>query len=155
PMLVTWPFLMLLLDYWPLERVTGIEAKMERGAKLRAAAWFPLVLEKVPFFALSAGSCIITFLVQKSSGAVVPLSATPVAARVANAIASYGRYLAKTFWPSKLAVFYPYELLSWDSAEVLVAAVLIALVTAAAIWGWKRKPYLPVGWFWFVGVLVP
>jgi tetratricopeptide (TPR) repeat protein len=142
PMLVTWPFVMLLLDYWPLKRVIGQPS-------------FSLLMEKVPFFGLSAASCIITFLVQKASGAVVPLNDTPVAARIANAAVSYGRYLAKTFWPSKLAVFYPYERLSWESGEVLAASVVMVLLTVAAVWAWKRKPYWPVGWFWFVGILVP
>src|SRR6185295_16853476 len=96
PMLVTWPFVMLLLDFWPLKRING-------------RAWFPLVLEKVPFFGLSAASCVITFLVQKASGAMVPLNDSPIAMRIANAVVSCGRYLAKTIWPSKLAVFYPYE----------------------------------------------
>jgi tetratricopeptide (TPR) repeat protein len=155
PMLVTWPFVMLLLDFWPLKRMRSVEGRVDEGARLRPGAWFPLVLEKLPFFALAAGSCIITFVAQKGSGAVVPLSATPLAARIANAIVSYGRYLAKTVWPSKLAVFYPYELLSWDSGEVLGGLVVIAVVTGAALWAWKRKPYFAVGWFWFVGVLVP
>jgi Tfp pilus assembly protein PilF len=145
PMLVTWPFVMLLLDFWPLKRVTGVGSR----------GWVPLVLEKIPFFALSATSCVVTFLVQKASGAVVPLNDTPISARIANAMVSYGRYLAKTFWPSKLAVFYPYERLNWESAEVLAALVVMVMVTAAALWVWKSKPYWPVGWFWFVGVLVP
>jgi tetratricopeptide (TPR) repeat protein len=144
PMLVTWPFVMLLLDFWPLKRGT-----------VTLRAWFPLVLEKLPFFALSGVSSVITFLAQKASGAVVPLNDTPVAARMANAVVSYARYLLKTFWPSKLAVFYPYEQLSWQSSEVLAASVVIVLATGAAVWAWKRKPYWPVGWFWFVGVLVP
>jgi tetratricopeptide (TPR) repeat protein len=144
PMLVTWPFLMLLVDFWPLKRT---------GVALRS--WIPLVLEKIPFFALSVGSCVITFLAQRACGAVVPLADTSVAARIANAIVSYGRYLAKTFWPAKLAVFYPYEQLNWDSGEVLAACLAIGLATGAALWAWKRKPYWPVGWFWFVGVLVP
>jgi protein O-mannosyl-transferase len=148
PMLVTWPFVMLLLDFWPLNRVEG-------EFKLRPAAWFRLVLEKVPFFALSAGSCIVTFLAQRACGAVVPLADTSIGTRIANAVVSYGRYLAKTFWPSKLAVFYPYEQLNWDSGEFLAALAVIAVTTAAALWAWKQRPYLPVGWFWFLGVLVP
>jgi tetratricopeptide (TPR) repeat protein len=145
PMLVTWPFVMLLLDLWPLDRIKDFGPR----------SWVPLVLEKIPFFALSVASCVITFLVQKASGAVVPLNDTPVAARAANAALSYGRYLAKTFWPSNLAVFYPYEKLTWESGEVLAALVVILLATGAALWLWKSKPYWAVGWFWFVGVLVP
>src|SRR5580765_2324693 len=127
PMLVTWPFVMLLLDYWPLNRGHG-------------RIWFPLVMEKLPFFGLTAASCVMTFFVQKASGAVVPLNDTPIAARVANAVVSYGHYLAKTFWPSKLAVFYPYEQLSWDSGEVVGAFAVIVLLTGTALWVWKRKP---------------
>jgi tetratricopeptide (TPR) repeat protein len=144
PMLVTWPLVMLLLDFWPLKRST---------AALRS--WVPLTLEKIPFFGLSAASCIITLLVQKASGAVVALDDAPIAMRIANAAVSYGRYLAKTFWPSKLAVFYPYEPLNWESGDVLLAGAVMVLATGAALWAWKRKPYWPVGWFWFVGVLVP
>ena len=144
PMLVTWPFVMLLLDFWPLKR---------SPAGLRR--WVPLILEKIPFFGLAAVSCVITFLGQKASGAMVPLNDTPLAARIANAIVSYGRYLAKTFWPSKLAVFYPYERLSWESGEVLAAFAIVMIATGAALWAWKSKPYWPVGWLWFVGILVP
>jgi protein O-mannosyl-transferase len=144
PMLVTWPFVMLLLDFWPLKRST---------TALRS--WVPLILEKIPFFGLSAASCVITFLVQRASGAVVALNDAPIALRIANAVVSYGQYLAKTFWPSKLAIFYPYERLSWESGDVLLACAVMVLATGAAFWAWNRKPYWPVGWFWFVGVLVP
>jgi tetratricopeptide (TPR) repeat protein len=144
PMLVTWPFVMLLLDFWPLKRST---------AALRS--WVPLILEKLPFFGLSAASCVITFLVQKASGAVVALNDATIAMRIANAVVSYGQYLAKTFWPSKLSVFYPYESLSWESGDVLLAGAVMVLATGGALWAWKRKPYWSVGWFWFVGVLVP
>ncbi len=163
-MLVTWPFVMLLLDYWPLRRVSEVELKLEDKAggaesiparRLSARHFLWLTLEKLPFFALSAASCVITFLVQKASGATVPLSNMPVSLRSANAVSSYMRYLAKTLWPIKLAVFYPYEPLNWDSTEVLAGLLLIVFATGLALWVWKRKPYVPVGWFWFVGILVP
>lgn len=166
PMLVTWPFVMLLLDFWPLGRLNEPKTARERAEKSRGGSaagdprfntrsCFFLILEKVPFLALSVASCVITFLAQRSSGAVVPLNNTPVSARLANAVVSYARYLLKTFWPTKLAVFYPYEPLDWDSMEVLAASLLVVLATGLALWSRKRKPYVPVGWFWFLGILVP
>src|SRR6185503_9055266 len=99
PMLVTLPFVMLLLDYWPLGRFTIRD--------LRFTIW-DLLREKFPFFVLSTASCIVTFLVQQKGGAVAALSGLPVGARAANALVSYARYLGKTFWPQDLAVLCPF-----------------------------------------------
>lgn len=138
PMLVTWPFVLLLLDVWPLGRAISIR----------------LLVEKIPFFLLSAASSVVTFLVQRKGGAVSPLETLPIAARLGNAVVSYARYLRKTFWPDDLSVLYPHPG-HWPTLQVLAAVVLLVGVTAIAI-GWrKRAPFLFVGWLWFIGMLVP
>jgi len=93
PMLVTLPFVLLLLDYWPLNRTKGNLKK--------------IIIEKLPFFVLSLASCIITFIAQKSSGSVAAFHRLPFEERLVNAIVSYAAYIQKTFWPTKLAVLYP------------------------------------------------
>ena len=139
PMLVTLPFTLMLLDLWPLER----------------AKFKPLWLEKVPFFAMSAASCVITFLAQRSGGAVQTFGTISFGERVAHAIVSYLGYLAKTFWPASLAVFYPYPSISPSVGIVAVSAVLLTAVTVLAIRLLGRAPYLAFGWLWYVGTLVP
>ena len=136
PMLVTLPFLLLLLDWWPLQRFTTPR----------------LLLEKLPFFVVSAGSCVITYLVQKQAGAVV--DSLTLDARLANAIVSLARYLGKFFWPFDLAVGYPTPL-HWPVAVVAGAALLVSAITAVAFAQRSRRPWLLVGWLWFVGTLVP
>jgi tetratricopeptide (TPR) repeat protein len=146
PMVVTLPFVLLLLDYWPLQRT-----KLS-GAELKSVV--PrLVLEKLPFFILAGASSVVTFLAQKSGGAVVGLQNFPPSARLANAAISYTSYLAKTIWPDSLAVFYPFSgpLPSW----AIVAAVVLCAFSASAILLAKKAPFYFVGWFWFFGTLVP
>lgn len=148
PMLVTLPFLLLLLDVWPLNRATRSfsgAGRIEHPGRL--------LLEKAPFFLLSAVSCTITFLVQKKGGAVAPLEFVPLADRIANAIHSYGAYLARMIWPSNLAVFYPYNRIEPLSAVSIAAALLAVTIGAAALR--RRHPYLLVGWLWYLGMLVP
>jgi len=148
PMLVTLPFVLLLLDYWPLRRFTNPSLQFSSPPILR------LVLEKLPFFLLAAVASVVAFLAQKGGGAVVALQAFPFRARLANAVVSYARYLAKAIWPDPLAVFYPYEG-GWGAGRVLGAAVLLAALSLAAIVMARRRPYWFVGWFWFAGTLVP
>ena len=143
PMLVTLPFVMLLLDFWPLKRITNHESRIN--------LW-RLLAEKIPFFALCVASSVVTFLVQKKGGAVS--AALPVSARLANALVSYVRYLRKTFWPDDLSVLYPHPG-HWPTTLVAGAAVLLVLLTLAALLCLKRMPFITVGWFWFVGMLVP
>ena len=114
PMLVTWPFVMLLLDYWPLRRFEPSTPNSRLSTVLR------LVMEKLPFFALSAVASVVTFAVQKNAGAVRTVEHLPLGARGENAVISYVRYLAKLFWPTDLAVFYPLPT-HWPMAEVLLA----------------------------------
>jgi tetratricopeptide (TPR) repeat protein len=144
-MLVTLPFVMLLLDFWPLQRLRRDENQAKAGKRL--------IIEKIPFFVLAIIFCIITFLVQKHAGAVVTLNSFPFQDRLANAMVSCAHYLEKTFWPASLAMLYPYQ--HWSSAQIAGSTVLFVGLSIAAIWAAPRMPYIFVGWFWFIGMLVP
>jgi tetratricopeptide (TPR) repeat protein len=146
PMLVTWPFVMLLLDWWPLGRVTGDGWRVTRVRHL--------VLEKLPFFVLAAAASIVTFMVQKHGGAMAPIENIPFGARCGNALVSYCRYLEMLFWPVDLAVFYPHPG-QWPAGEVLLAGGLLLGLTLLFILGRRRCPYLLMGWLWYLGTLVP
>jgi protein O-mannosyl-transferase len=158
PMLVTLPFVMLLLDFWPLERsqIFGIGAETDsRNTKhgTRRRTLPQLILEKVPFLALTIASSIITFLAQRSE-AVVSLEQQPLGLRVANAVVAYVEYLSKAFWPAKLAVIYPLssQIPGW---QIAAAAVILAAISFLAWRARKNTPYLLIGWLWFLGTLVP
>jgi tetratricopeptide (TPR) repeat protein len=141
-MVVTLPFVLLLLDYWPLGR-------LEFGPRF---SW-RLIVEKIPFFLLAVGASAVTFLVQSGSGVVASLSAIPLSDRLANVPVAYVRYLGKIFWPSGLAVFYGRE--HWNFYQVAGAVFLLVLVTLYVLRQMRAQPYLAVGWFWFLGMLVP
>ena len=146
PMLVTLPFVMLLLDFWPLKRVTC--------DKRRVAGVLRLALEKWPFFLLAVGSCIVTFLAQRHGEAVVSLTRVSLRHRLENAPVAAVRYLLKMFRPADLAVIYP---MPHKIAAPAVAAAVAALILISAV-AWlarRRSPYLLVGWLWFLGTLVP
>jgi Flp pilus assembly protein TadD len=145
PMLVTLPLVMLLLDWWPLKRFTIHDL---RFTILR------LVWEKIPFFLLSAASCVVTYIAQQKGGSVVSLMKISLAGRIENAFVSYARYLGKTFWPSPLVVLYPHPI-HWGAGLVVFSLVLVIGFSVAALWFGRKHPYVPVGWFWFVGTLVP
>jgi tetratricopeptide (TPR) repeat protein len=145
PMLVTLPFVLLLLDYWPLGRVTRDKWQVTGGK---------LVMEQIPFFVLSAGSCVITFLAQRHGGAMVLMADQSLAARLENAVVSYGRYLGKLFWPENLAVLYP-VVDHWPALTILAVTFLLLAVSAAALLMRRTQPYLMTGWFWYLGTLVP
>jgi Flp pilus assembly protein TadD len=149
PMLVTTPFLLLLLDLWPLRRLRFKEGLF---LKLELSKLPQLLLEKVPFFMLSAGSSVVTFLVQRHAGAVA--QTLPLNARLENAVVSYVRYLVKLFWPSNLCVSYPHPE-HWPGAAVAGCIAVLLLISAAAIALCKSRPYLLVGWLWYLGTLVP
>ena len=152
PMLVTLPFVLLLLDVWPLGRL-AIPGQ-NKAARARARPLRGLFLEKWPLFALAAGSALITSVVQWRIGAMVPLEFMSPAYRVANAALSYWRYVGRTLWPHGLAVYYPYRLdTNW--AVAFVGALGLALVTAACVLQLRRRPHLTVGWLWYLGMLVP
>ena len=153
PMLVTLPFVLLLLDYWPLERFR-LESS-EDGRQCRPRRYYlGLVWEKIPLFLLSAVSSFVTYMAQKSSGAVSTLAVIPVHVRIANAMVSYVSYIGKMIWPHNLAVLYPYpkSIIYW---QVAGAGVLLGGITLVVFRMVKTKPYVAVGWFWFLGTLVP
>ena len=149
PMLVTWPFVMLLLDYWPLRRWQSAKGKAETG-KLRK-----LILEKIPFFILVAASAVITLIAQSRGGALRTLAHEPVALRLSNALVSYTKYVLLTFWPNHLAVYYPLAPRGIPSWQIVGAAFLLIGITAFCFIQRKIRPYLIVGWLWFLGTLVP
>jgi tetratricopeptide (TPR) repeat protein len=144
PMLVTLPFVLLLLDWWPLQRISGVQIPAARR----------LVLEKWPFFLLTAISCAVTFVAQRRGEAVVSLQNVSLPYRLENVPVAYAGYLRKIFWPADLAVIYPMP--GTISAPAVAASVAVLLLISAAAWLWRRRaPYLPVGWLWFLGMLVP
>jgi protein O-mannosyl-transferase len=157
PMLVTLPFVLLLLDYWPLQRCQLAPCNLEPSARKFHPSSFilhPLLLEKAPFFALSAVSCVVAFVAQQQGGAVRPLALLSVSQRASNALAACATYLQQTFWPAGLAVFYPLRD-TLPVGTVIVAGVVVLGITAWAIYSVRRRPYLVVGWLWFLGMLVP
>ncbi|HXE41779.1 MAG TPA: tetratricopeptide repeat protein, partial [Candidatus Baltobacteraceae bacterium] len=113
-----------------------------------------LIFEKSPFFALSIGASVITLIVQTRTGSVQTLDAIPIGFRITNSFVSYIRYLDKTFWPSNLCVFYPHPS-HWPLWQIAGAVLLLALITILFIRMWQKWPYLLMGWFWFLGMLVP
>jgi tetratricopeptide (TPR) repeat protein len=148
PMLVTLPFALLLLDYWPLGRWGWDDSR-------RALPRIPpsLFREKTPLFLLSAASCAVTVAAQYR--AIASIERYPVADRVANALVSYVAYLGKTLWPAGLAVFYPRTEPFAASWKVAAAALLLALATGAAFMLRRTRPYVLFGWLWYLGTLVP
>jgi protein O-mannosyl-transferase len=148
PMLVTWPCVMLLLDYWPLRRFEPSTLSSQPSTALR------LVREKLPFFALAALASIMTFVVQQHGGAMKGAEKLPLDVRGGNALISYARYLGKLFWPSDLAVFYPHPG-HWALLKVLLAGGLMLGVSVLLWMQRRRHPWLLIGWLWFVGTLIP
>jgi protein O-mannosyl-transferase len=141
-MVVTLPCVLLLLDYWPLGR-------LEFGAGF---SW-RLILEKIPFFVLAAVGGLVTFLIQRHFGVVATLQTLPIGARLANISVAYVTYLFKNIWPTGLAVYYPREELG--PMEVGGAICLLAGIGVLVLWQWRARPYLAVGWLWFLGMLAP
>jgi tetratricopeptide (TPR) repeat protein len=179
PMLVTLPFVLLLLDYWPLQRLElgkqpretlnpppqAAQKRKEKGrrrpaevpARPAVSRWdllHPLLAEKVPLFVLAGLSSIVTYVVQQKGGSVVPIEASSLYARLGNVLVSYVAYVTKMFWPANLAALYPYQkaLPIWEAAGALTILVpFTALATKAA----KKRAYAAVGWFWYLGTLAP
>ncbi len=149
PMLVTLPFVLLLLDFWPLGRLGGPAAGGSRLAGLRG-----LVVEKLPLFALAGISSVVTWLAQERGGAVAGLDLLPFGARLANAAVAYVAYLARTFWPFRLGALYPLPA-SAPVLEAVGACAVLAAITAAVLAARRRAPYLVTGWLWYLGTLVP
>ena len=176
PMLVTWPLVMLLLDYWPLGRMQNAECRMQNEEATgtsqaprirhhvsrftfhasRITFHLPraLLFEKIPFFVLAALMSILTFVVQHRGGALAAGESLPLGARLGNAVISYCRYLGKLFWPSDLAVVYPHPG-HWALGKVVAAAGLIVGISVLVWMQRRRHPFLLVGWLWYCGTLVP
>jgi Flp pilus assembly protein TadD len=150
PIVVTLPFVLLLLDYWPLGRTQWLTPVIGDKAK---APFSRLVTEKFPFFLLAVLSCAITFCLQYKGGEVLSFEKLPMDMRVPNAVVSYARYLGKAFWPSGLAVFYPYR--KWPGETVIDAGAVLVGMSGWAIWRARRAPHFVVGWLWYLGTLVP
>ena len=181
PMLVTLPFVLLLLDFWPLERWqkalnpinlpiaggTGNQQITKKAKKQkRAAKSIPgesrsasptishLFLEKTPFFIFAIVSSILTIWAQNKGGAVASLQKLPFSERIMNASVSYVAYLGKTFWPVDLAVFYPYQH-NYPDWQVAGALLILLGISGLAIYSVKKAPFFLMGWLWYLGTLVP
>jgi protein O-mannosyl-transferase len=170
PMLVTLPFVLLLLDYWPLQRFQKIktdhkiqtevfeketlEVRKPAGPEYKWSLIYPLLWEKVPLFVLAILSSIVAYVAAQKVGTVASIEAIPVVVRIGNAFVSYIAYIGKMIWPSNLAVFYPHPgvLLPW---QILGSVLLIIAITAVVIWRTKKFPYMATGWLWYIGTLVP
>jgi tetratricopeptide (TPR) repeat protein len=143
PTMVTLPFVLLLLDWWPLQRLRGTAP----------AHWLPLVLEKIPIFAMAAAVCVLTLLAQR--GAAETGAKNPLSCLAGNAVISYAVYLGQMLWPANLSALYPFRCEIVTAWKVAAAAVLLAGISAVACVQWKKRPWLPVGWLWYLGILVP
>ncbi len=150
-MVVTLPCVLLLLDFWPLQRTaqpTGTQGPPR-------VAWPRLIAEKLPLLAVAAAIAAVTIVTQRSVGAVGPLAAVSLVSRISNASASYAIYLRQTLWPFDLAVFYPWHAEPVRTKYALIGALLVIAGLVASALGWKRRPYIAIGWLWYLGTLVP
>jgi Flp pilus assembly protein TadD len=154
--IVTFPFVLLLWDYWPLKRI-GWEPRSNHGSSAapnsRSLAY--LVVEKVPLFILAAADSIVTVLAQRAGASVRTLAEVPFSVRMENVFVSYVRYIGKAFWPSPLIPMYPRPENLLPAWEVLGAVVLLLLISVLVLLMRRDRPYLSIGWFWFLGTLVP
>lgn len=150
PMLVTFPFTLLLLDYWPLRRMISRSEKRQDRVTVADLLW-----EKLPLFGLAAASCFITFQAQQASGAVGAVHSFTPAMRLGNALVSYMTYLVKTVAPTGLSVYYPHMGPLIPKWQIIGSAVLLISITTSVVIAGRKRPYLPVGWLWYVGTLVP
>ena len=154
PQVITLPFVLLLWDYWPLRRMfaDGEFAATGSATVFPARSFSRLVLEKLPLVALSVVDAVITIKAQRVGGGMNP--DVSLSARLANAIVSYARYVGKAVWPTRLAPMYPHPGNSLAKWEVLAALLFLLVVTVLVIAA-RRRRYLPVGWLWFLGTLIP
>ena len=158
PMLVTLPCVLLLLDIWPLGRMGLPKAQNRHLADAApgtgSATWMRLIVEKIPLFILAGLSSAITLLMHKRLGLILSADHLSIGSRLENASISYVRYIGKTLWPRDLAIFYPLQA-EWSLLEITSAVLLLISLTGIAIWQIRARPYFAVGWFWFLGTLVP
>ncbi|MBI5775725.1 MAG: tetratricopeptide repeat protein [Verrucomicrobia bacterium] len=167
-MLVTLPCVLVLLDFWPLKRWPAKvppppppKSKKKNALPPAPVAeaptgvpWKWLVLEKIPFFALIVAVSVWTLHTQRSGGAMTFGDSLPMKHRLLNGLVAYAEYLRKFFWPDDLAVFYPHPG-QWPAARIAVAATVLVLISALAVWQRRARPHLLLGWLWYLGTLVP
>jgi protein O-mannosyl-transferase len=154
PQIVTLPFVLLLWDYWPLQRMGVGSAGGGLPAATTPRSFRYLVWEKLPLFILAAADSVVTMVAQRAGNTVRTFTEVPVSARLQNVFVSYVRYLGKALWPSRLAAMYPRPANSLPAWQVAGAVVLLLLISALVL-RWRDRRYLPLGWFWFLGTLVP
>jgi len=147
-MLVTLPFVLLLLDYWPLQRLQPEQGKSMTRIVVK------LVAEKIPMLGLAAAASWATIIMQESKRAIEHTSIEGYVERVSNALLAYAGYLGKMIWPADMAVFYPYPY-HFPISKVLASLAFLVAISALAVFQLRKRPYLAVGWFWFLGTLVP
>ena len=145
PMLVTWPFLFLLLDYWPLNRIPNLSLKRNRY----------VLIEKIPFLAMSLIVSVLTYLAQEAAGSVATVTKFPIHVRLMNSVISYFEYMLMTLYPKNLAVIYPHIAANISTTQFLVSGVSLAIGIAVSILWIRKVPAAFVGLAWFLGVLVP
>jgi Flp pilus assembly protein TadD len=155
PMLITLPFVLLLLDYWPLDRFAAPRAVKTAAIGDRRRILYRIIVEKIPFIIFSAVFSVIAFLTQQAGDNIVDFKTIPLTDRVANAFLSYTAYMGKMFWPRNLAIFYPFDIRNYTYFEIVLCAALLIIISIFVIRFGRTKKYLPVGWFWFVGTLIP
>jgi len=147
PMLVTLPFVLLLLDYWPLRRL-----KLNNLDSIRATS-VPLVVEKIPLFIIAVISCVITYIAQRHGGSIGTLETFPFKLRFLNAIVSYSNYIGKMIWPTRLSMFYIYRVST--VSQIIQALAGLIIVSYMVVRFRRRFPYLFVGWFWYIVTMIP
>jgi tetratricopeptide (TPR) repeat protein len=163
PMLVTLPFVLLLMDYWPLGRMRFNKKTREQGQRKHTTgdhlptgkSLVSLIIEKLPFLGLALASSVITFFAQRQGGAVAATESLSLDLRVTNALVSYILYIGKTLWPSNLAFFYPHPAEHLPVWQAIVAGLVLLAVTALSIQMAKHRPYVAFGWLWYLVTLVP
>ena len=157
PMLVTFPFVLLLLDFWPLQRLQFKDntSLPDEAARFDLQRFFKLIWEKIPLFVLAAIASVLTFIAQQSKGAISSPEFFPLQARIANAFVSYVSYISKAIWPGNLAIFYPHPGNTLPAWQIIGASLLIAVAIFLSIYTSKKYPYIAVGLFWYLGTLVP
>jgi len=158
PMLVTLPLVFLLLDYWPLARAYDVDAVAFGGMRsaIRGSSRLAsLLLEKVPFFVLIIASSVIAYIAQKEGGAVSSLERLPLSMRISNALVSYVKYIWMMFWPTRLGVLYPHPRGSLPVWFAILSGLFLVIISVLAFRAWRRKPWLSVGWAWYMVTLLP
>lgn len=158
PMIITFPCILLLLDYWPLGRLNGfgnIKVKNSKSIRIAQVTNIRIIMEKIPFFLISAIAAVVTFLVAKRDNALILLENFPLSQRIQESIVSYALYIWKMIIPRHLAVFYPHRSDTFPLWEIACACFLLAGITVLVIRLSRRFPYFPFGWFWYLVTLLP